>query len=188
MEKKKIISISPYVPVYSDVMQGPSPSFAWNSPNGDLLGVWSFDLLDLLPSEILKATDEFTFEVWHPDLRADKIYSHTFQNGLTCKLFPAIEERKMYGVNIFKEVHSPCLCEELKKESVSGNIIVHLQLNLLGFNKIILKEVNAPIVLSIRGKISLPPNDFLIPTRNIFSKINILCDHLFIKRYINKIK
>jgi len=185
--KPKIISVSTLPQNYELFTQGPRASVVWDIPSGSWVGIWSFDLLNLLPNEILKLTDEFTFEVWHPDLRADKIYSHTFQNGLTCKLFPAARKKKLHGLKFLRQIYSPCLYRELEKEVASNNVIVQANTSLLGFNKFIFKKISAPIIFTYHSEISLPSIDISRPTRNLLSKINIMLENLWLKKNINKI-
>ncbi|NBC08256.1 MAG: glycosyltransferase, partial [Bacteroidetes bacterium] len=42
---------------------------------------------------IRKYHPDVQFEVWQPDFRADKVYSHTFESGVTHRLFPARSQR-----------------------------------------------------------------------------------------------
>jgi len=51
-----------------------------------------------LGEAILKETDRYEWEVWQPDLRADKIYSKTLDTGITHRLFPAEERSLRMGI------------------------------------------------------------------------------------------
>jgi len=92
--KPKIISVYFYPPPYELFAEGPRPAVTWNTSRGKFVGIWDFNFLNLLGNEILKLTQDFTYEVWQADTRADKIYSHTFQNGLIQKVFPATHKKK----------------------------------------------------------------------------------------------
>ena len=64
-----------------------------------------------------------------PDLRADKIYSHTFENGLTYRLFPAFEKSN-------KEIISPLMLTFLSAEDLNHQRIFHIGYpHYLGLNK-----------------------------------------------------
>jgi len=187
--KPKIISVYFYPPPYELFAEGPRPAVTWNTSRGKFVGIWDFNFLNLLGNEILKLTQDFTYEVWQADTRADKIYSHTFQNGLIQKVFPATHKKKLYGLKFTNEIYSRPLYEELEKEAASGDIIIHLHSNLLGFNKRILKKINkVPMVFTYHGPFKLPLADFWALTRNFPSKINLILEHLFLKKYINKLK
>jgi hypothetical protein len=74
--KPKIISISTLPPNYELFAQ--APGFCYLKNSFRKLG-WNnglSDLLNLLPTEILRQPTNLQSKVWHPDLRADKIYSH----------------------------------------------------------------------------------------------------------------
>ena len=88
----KVIHIMNHPPTYEEHANKPRPSINWDTPINGWVGIWGYDWSDQLASEILKVTNEFEHETWQPDLRADKIYSHTFENGLTQRMFPAVEK------------------------------------------------------------------------------------------------
>jgi len=93
------------------------------------VGIWGHDWSDQLATEILKLTDEFEYEVWQPDLRADKIYSHTFKNGLTHRMFPAYQKTN-------KEIISPKMLTFLSGEDLNHKYIFHISYpHFLGINK-----------------------------------------------------
>lgn len=79
-------------PAYKEYANKSRPAINWDTPEDSWVGIWGYDWSDQLASEILKLTNEFEHEVWQPDMRADKIYSHTFKNGLTHRMFPVVEK------------------------------------------------------------------------------------------------
>ena len=87
--KKKIINILHHPPPYNLYHNDTPPKINWTTPEGNWVGIWGYDWPNQIGNEILKITDEFDYEVWQPDLKADKIYSYEFENGLVHKLYPA---------------------------------------------------------------------------------------------------
>ena len=111
----KIISILPHPPAYDLYKNEPRPRINWDTPAGDWVGIWGYDWADQIGNEILKRTDKFKYEVWQPDLRADKIYSHTFESGLKHKLFPAEKKIVFNGYKFISEIYS---------KNISGSITI----------------------------------------------------------------
>jgi glycosyltransferase involved in cell wall biosynthesis len=53
-----------------------------------IIGIWKEHWANLMCDEMLKISDAYEFEIWQPDHRADKVYTHRFENGLKHNLFP----------------------------------------------------------------------------------------------------
>jgi glycosyltransferase involved in cell wall biosynthesis len=66
-----------------------APAVRWETATGTWVGIFDRHWSDLLCRAILRVTSAFHLEVWQPDLRADRIYEHTFDDGLKHVLFPA---------------------------------------------------------------------------------------------------
>ena len=66
-----------------------APAVRWETDTGTWVGIFDQHWSDLLCRAILRVTSAFHLEVWQPDLRADRIYVHTFDDGLKHVLFPA---------------------------------------------------------------------------------------------------
>lgn len=151
--KKKIINILHHPPAYKAYRNSLRPEINWNTTDGAWIGIWSHDWPDVLGNEVLKLTGEFEYEVWQPDLRADKIYSHRFENGLVHKLFPAKYSTILYMYKFNKIIVSPVLVEVIKNEIKSRKIIIHINSSPLIYinNRIITKFKHNPILLSFHG-------------------------------------
>jgi glycosyltransferase involved in cell wall biosynthesis len=123
--KTRIISVMPHGPAYG-YYKGARPEIAWDKPGGEVVGFWPREWMDLLGAEILKNTGRYEWEVWQPDYKADRIYSHQLDTGVTHKLFPA--EEKKYGRWPLAEkgLHSPALVSSLLGAAAGGRIIVLL--------------------------------------------------------------
>lgn len=186
--KCKIIHIAPLVPAYEFYLNEPCPPITWNTPGGQWLGVWEREWFHQLSREILKIDKNFDFEVWQPDLRADKVYSHTFADRLIHRSFPAQRRKKIYGVKLINTVKSCALTSELLRLCKRERTYIHLHgcFNDIT-NSIIANLQNAPIVFSFYGEINLPSVRFFAPTWNLPSKFVLFAQHLWLKKYINKI-
>lgn len=165
-------------PAYEEYSDKPRPVINWNTPNGNWVGIWGYDWSDQLASEILKITYAFEHEVWQPDLRADRIYSHTFENGLTHRMFPATETPN-------KNVTSTLMLTFLSSEDLKHQYIFHINYpHFLGINKELLDNYkNQRFVLTFHGETNLPLNALFRLQRNPLKKIFYLKQHFTAKRY-----
>jgi glycosyltransferase involved in cell wall biosynthesis len=126
-DKIKVINIMSHPPAYGIVENEPRPEVNWDAPAGRWLGIWGKDWHDLLGHEILKITDELEYEVWQPDYRADKIYTHRFDYGLVHKLFPARIKKYRDGLRINQAIFSAPILGMLEPLSEDGQPhVLHL--------------------------------------------------------------
>ena len=185
--RAKIINIMFHPPAYELYYKDPRPEISWDTPDGKWVGIWGYDWPDLIGKEILKSTDEFKYEVWQPDLRADKIYSYTFNNGLIHKLFPAKTKKKLYGIKFVNRTSSTQMMQKLKEQSKNEKLIINLHGDILLFKDLLIILGNSPIVVTYHGVIHLPFTQLLSYTKNIPSKLNHIIDHFWLKKNLNKI-
>ncbi len=157
MEKIKIINIVPHPPAYDCYADTPRPKITWEIGENQWVGIWNIEWPDLIGNEILKLTDEFIYEVWQPDPRARNIYSCTYSNGLTHKLFPAKIHLKRVGFKRIQEVYSPELYHKLWYEIKTKQIILHLNDLSFQINQDIINLIqnDAPVLIQFLGE-----NDF----------------------------
>lgn len=187
--KKTVINILPHQSAYDYFKDKELPGKNWRNKKKEIVGITGNEFPHSLGNAILKLTDIFNYEVWQPDLRADEIISYTFENGLTYRLFPAVNKKKAYGVKIIDEIYSQSLLNAIEEKIRDNNIIIHLNGDLLGFNKKIIEKINTtPTIFSFHNEINLPSTRFLSITRNLPSKINLILGHYWVKRNINKIE
>lgn len=133
--KKTIVNILPHQSAYDYFKDKELPGKNWRNKKGEVVGITGNEFPHSSGNAILKLTDMFNYEVWQPDLRADAIISHIFENSLAYRLFPAVNKKKIYGLKIINEIHSECMLREIKKRAKDENIVVHLNGNPSGFNK-----------------------------------------------------
>lgn len=115
MKKVKVINIINHPPAYDEYSDKPKPAIYWDMPNGDWVGIWGHDWANVLGENILKYSDNFEYEVWQPDNKADKIYEYHFNSGLVHKLFPAKKIRFLRGFYFDKGWKSSLMISSIKK-------------------------------------------------------------------------
>jgi glycosyltransferase involved in cell wall biosynthesis len=156
-------------PAYELYWNAPRSEIHWETPSGQWVGIGGYDFADQIGQEVLKVTDEVEYEVWQPDLRADKIYSHKFESGLIHKLFPSKIKKKMHGMRIVNQISSEDLTNKVK-QLLSGNVILHLH-SLGDFisQEIIKKYPFTPKIIHFHGESSTPYTEMIKCRRNIFA-------------------
>ena len=172
---------------YEIFWNDPRPEISWDTPDGLWVGHWKYGWYDQIGDEVLKLTDEFEYEVWQPDLRADKIYTYAYNKNLSHKLFPAEIKRKLYGLKKITYVTSKSIMENLITESTKNRLIIHLD----GINPGISREVldlnlNCPIVVQFLGEVRHPLKNLLRLRKNVMAKINDVSEHFVLKKLFKK--
>ncbi len=122
MNQLKIINVMPHEPAY-DFSPDEKPEVWWEKPDGSWLGFWPREWPDLLGEAVLKETDQYEWEVWQPDYRADRIYSKTLETGVTHRLFPAEERVYRFGLESRKGFFSEEMILHLKESQNSPMIL-----------------------------------------------------------------
>ena len=182
----KIINVIYHLPDYDSYINEPLPAVNWKTPEGSIVGIGGGNFADLLGSEILKVTDEFEYEVWQPDLRADKVYSHKFRDGLVQKRFPACYKKTFHGLKIVQHLQSPELVNSIFQNK-NGNVIINLNsdpsipLNM----QIISKATNFPVLITFHGVFKNPYLEIFKFRKNILASISF---YLRYKKLINNIQ
>lgn len=64
---------------------------AWDSSSGEKVGIVNREWPGDLGHWVLNGSHRLRWEVWQPDVRADQVYSHRFDDGVVHRLFPAHE-------------------------------------------------------------------------------------------------
>ena len=104
-ERPLIVNVMPHGPAY-EFAPGERPDVAWARTDGSCVGFWKREWPDLLGAAVLRATDRYAWEVWQPDLRADREYAETLETGVVHRLFPAIERPYRRGVRRWPGLYS----------------------------------------------------------------------------------
>ncbi|OGF65040.1 MAG: hypothetical protein A2Y62_16550 [Candidatus Fischerbacteria bacterium RBG_13_37_8] len=186
-KKIKCIAITAEPPPYKLFWNDSRPKISWDISENQWIGLWEYEWANVLAQEMLKLTDDFTFEYWQPDLIANTTYVHSLANNISHKLFPAAHKKKLYGLKTIQELFSPSMIAHLQAEAADNDFILHLHGNPLLFKNIINSFKNKPIISTYHGTIYLPHKRLLKLIKNIPSKINDIGNYFWMKKNINYI-
>ena len=107
-EKALIVNVMPHGPAY-DFAPGERPDVSWDRPDGSWVGFWEREWPDLLGAAVLQVSDRYAWEVWQPDLRADRCYAATLRTGVVHRLFPATTRTYRPGIRMTAGLDSPAM-------------------------------------------------------------------------------
>ena len=176
--KTRIINILPHEPDYRFKSDEPRPPVSWDTPDGNWVGIYRNEIPNKLGKEVLRYTDEFEYEVWQPDYRADTVYSHRFEDGLVHRLFPAQRARELHGLRLRTYLQSPQLVQYLTEYSQQHPVVVNLNGDLAPLNVAVMKQGRQlPILQTFRGTLHLPKTMMLRPRRNVLASLTYLYKH-----------
>lgn len=179
----KIINIMPHGPAYH-YAPDEKPDVYWEKDNGQCVGFWTREWPDLLGEAIVKVTDRYAWEVWQPDLRADKIYSKLLDTGVTHFLFPP--EETMYPIGIVSEkiLFSKAIIDKLE-EIKNERIIVQLHGFRVPFYNELLKifgpQNSFPFFLTGHGMSKAPVSE-LAGLHRPLTYLSLLMEHWQLKK------
>lgn len=123
----KVINIIHYPTNYNLSRGNIKPVVEWMTKNGETCAIWNGNWAQLLCNELIKADTENEYEIWRPDIRADKLYTYKYENGLIYKLFPARYRNCFYGLRREKIAFSEEMCLSLEENiKTTKEIILHL--------------------------------------------------------------
>ncbi|MBT3879383.1 MAG: glycosyltransferase [Candidatus Scalindua sp.] len=129
--KTKIINIMPHGSCYH-YSPDEKPDYWWEKPDRSWLGFWAREWPGLLGEAVLGVSDQYDWEVWQPDFRADKIYTKQLDSGLIYRLFPAKEKIYRLGVRPQNGFFSKDMVLRLKK--IKETPIILTLYNTYGFH------------------------------------------------------
>ena len=176
--KPRVLNILYHEPDYRFKTGDPRPPVSWDTTDGHWVGIYRNEIPNKLAKEILAYTDEFEYEVWQPDDRADKIYSHQFENGETHRLFPAHQEKEWYGLKQRTELHSPAMVDYLIAYQKEHPVIVNLNGDLKPLSIAILEVCQSiPVLLTFRGTLHLPRTMIWRLRRNFLASFSYMSKH-----------
>lgn len=182
-DKPKIINIMPHGPCYH-YSPDEKPDYWWEKPDRSWLGFWTREWPDLLGEAVLSVSDQYGWEVWQPDFRADKIYSKQLDSGLIHRLFPAKEKIYRPGIRPQRGIYSESIIAHLRK---LRNTPIILQLHdhfRVPFNNEILKvlgsEKKFPVFLVGYGP-SKAPSSEMLGLHRLETYLCLVVEHLRVK-------
>ena len=186
--RPKIVNILTHGPSYHYYQEKYEMQAYWDLPDGSWLGTDGEEFPDLLGKEIVDITDEFEYEVWQPDYRADKMYSAELKNNLVHRLFPALDLSKMVGLKRTHYMYSFEMERYLHELTQNRKVILNLN---GGFtpanNRIIRGFKELPIVQTFRGIIYLPNTRIFKLRKNLLASLSYIQDHFKLKELIKHI-
>lgn len=186
--KPKIINILPHEPDYEFLKDKPRPAINWETATGGWVGIYRNEIPNKLGREVLKFTDEFEYEVWQPDYRADKIYSHRFEDGLVHRLFPAESVKEFHGLKKRKQIHSPALLDFLEEYAKENQVVINLNGDFKHLSYELFEKCgHLPILQTFRGTINLPQSLIFKKRLNVLASISYLKQHLKTKKLIDRV-
>lgn len=186
--KPKIINILPHIPDYDFKKDDPKPEIHWDTPDGHWVGIYRNEIPDKLGREVLIHTNEFEYEVWQPDYRADKMYSHRFEDGLVHRLFPAKDKEELHGLRKRRQTHSPAMVQYLLEYSRDNRLIINLNGDFIHLNYEILEKCgDLPILQTFRGTINMPQSLIFKKRLNLLASFSYLKQHLKTKKLIDRV-
>ena len=181
-DKIKIINILDQPPAYEEWGHKPRPALNWNTPDGSWVGIWGYDWPDQIGEQVLKQSDEFIYEVWQIDPRADKIYTAVLPSGVIHKLFPASKKYYFNGFKVGTDYFSDTLIHQIRR--LTNSSIIHLNGGLdINLNRKILQLNKKKIILQFHGKIYIPVIELARINKNflnVFRKIKL---HFLYNKY-----
>ena len=111
-ERPLVVNLMPHGPAY-EFAPGERPDVSWVRPDGSWVGFWKREWPDLLGASVLRAGAPYDWEVWQPDLRADREYAETLETGVVHRLLPAIERPYRRGVRRWPGLDSESVLRRL---------------------------------------------------------------------------
>jgi glycosyltransferase involved in cell wall biosynthesis len=186
--KTRIINILAHQPDYDFMQDKPRPAINWDTPQGSWVGIYRNEIPDKLGEDVLRFTDEFEYEVWQPDYRADKMYSHRFEDGLVHRLFPAKDALLIHGLKIRKKIHSQALLIYLLEYAQKYPVIININGAFCKLNFEVLEHCgHLPVLQTFRGMLNLPLRMVFKPRLNLPAALSYYFNHLKVKKLIKRI-
>jgi glycosyltransferase involved in cell wall biosynthesis len=140
------------------------PDIFWEKSDGSWLGFWPREWPDLLGEAVLEVTEQYDWEVWQPDSRADQVYSKALSTGIRHLLFPAIEKVYRPGVRTVTGIYSAEMISRLK-DLAGSRFILQLHGFRIPFYHEILKALTPvkkfPILIIGHGTLITPVGEIL---------------------------
>jgi glycosyltransferase involved in cell wall biosynthesis len=138
----KAIFIIPFPPTYESFNSISINEDELKAPNqinskGEKVFFFRQDWGGIIGEHVMLADSSVRWEVWRPDFRADKIMTHSFDDNLVCKSFPAENRITFYGLTPVKLPYSIKLEESLISELNTDKDIRILLPTTVDFSKIL---------------------------------------------------
>lgn len=150
IKKIKIIHLIDHPPAYSEYSNMSRPRHNWNTKGGQWVGIWGYDWADQIGIEISNNSNNIDYEVWQPDLRADKVYQARLSDKVIHKSFPATRSVYRLGFKRMTYFDSEILLYELLNYPKEDPVILICPLCFSPFT-IKLQSLEMPIIFQDLG-------------------------------------
>jgi glycosyltransferase involved in cell wall biosynthesis len=188
MMNVKVINVLPHEPDYRFMSDQPRPPVSWDTADGEWVGIYNNEIPNKLGNQVLRYTDAFSYEVWQPDYRADKMYHHQFENGLVHRLFPAERIPEWYGIKRRWQLHSPALVQYLATYRQKNQVVVNLNGDISVLNAAIMADgQDLPILQTFRGTLRLPKTVMFKPRLNVLAAFTYFIKHRQAQRLMQNV-
>ncbi len=179
MKTIKIIYIIQATPPYGLYENAGRPAINWDTPSGSWVGIWGYEWGDRIGSNILLYHPQYEFEVWQPDIRADRVYAHRFEDGVCHKLFPA-ETSQFLGRRV---ISSKAMVEQIRSEEQQHELIIQTSVN-AHCGWLLLPNTHHKILGTLHGKIQLPMHELFRLRKNPMRYYHLMREHFVMKKLI----
>jgi len=184
----KIINIVHFPAAYH-MLEGEEPEMKWQTKNGKWCGIWKGNWSHRLGDAILAAGHKIDYEVWRPDLRADLVNSHVFENGLIYRIFPAVYKTYFWGFKRKKVVFSNFMIDHIDKYVKANELIViHISAGFRCHDKLILDKFYNKVPFVAQFYTNPFSNFIREKTKNIFKYFHRKLIWNIIDNYYEKIR
>ncbi len=124
MLNKKIVFLMPSSSQDSEFENQPHPEFSWETPQGEMVGIWGLEWGDLHMKALAEYYPQYDCEVWQPDLRADKIYTAQLLKNLVHRNFPACLRSRLKYFRVVKELWSRSYRDSLRELDHENTVFI----------------------------------------------------------------
>jgi glycosyltransferase involved in cell wall biosynthesis len=123
-----VINLLQHGPAYELLSEGRTFLKEWSTSTGQPVGIVNREWPGDLGRWVLRTSDQYRWELWQPDTRADRPYSHQFDDGVIHRLFPA--QPHIFRPGVLRPVSgviSPELLAELDRRAraESAAVVLH---------------------------------------------------------------
>jgi glycosyltransferase involved in cell wall biosynthesis len=185
---KAIINVIEEPPAYALYRASRRPEVHWNTGRGSWVGIWGYDWPNQLGDHVLQMSKDFAYEVWQPDLRADRIYTHYFPNGLIHSLFPAVRKRDALSMGRRTFISSDSMLVELRRR-LKDDVLIQLN-NFRGYLSLrifeLLQTSECPLMITGHGSSVLPWEEMKV-ARSPATKLSLLVEHFRFMRGVHRV-
>lgn len=189
MENIKVVNIIPHPPAYNYLETGKKLTITFEQEDGTWCGFDTWDWADNVGAEVLKLKHDIQYEVWQPDLNAQKIYEYKCDTGVTRKLFPAKEINYKFKYGRKNIIFSEYMLNTLEEYS-RNKFILNLNSWRDGFSEILFKKFysnkNIKIYVTGHGGQDTALHQIKI-THNPIKCISLIREHIYLKNLIKRI-